>query len=346
MSLLLFAIIFLIILVFIVSVAIGANDETMASVLGAKVLALNGAIILGGFLQVIGAQFLGVDVSTTIGEDMVLISLPLDIVIIIAIAMTIWLLVVSVRGYPISTTHSIVGCVLGIGLWLQLFFASPVINWFEIANIAIGWILSPVFGLVIAYFLQLLVRKIILPRATGLERIQRLESAFSILLLVMVIVTGLSRGGNDVSKAVGILVMAFPDTTALLFGIPLIRWFLLLGGVGMALGLFVIGRRVVATVGKEVTELRPSSSFSAETGVAFVMLIGTLWGLPLSGTHVLITAVIGVGLANKTPIGGVAVKKIAIASILTVPVSAFFALGLFFLYAWLAPFFSIILPFP
>lgn len=334
-------IILLIVLVIIVAIAIGANDETMASVVGAKVLMLNAAILLGTFLQVIGAQLLGVDVSKTIGEDMVLIPLPLEIVIIIAIAMTIWLLLVSVKGYPISTTHSIVGCVLGIGLWLQFTSAMPIINWVEMWNIVLGWILSPVFGLLIAYAIQQVVRKAVLPRATGLERVQQMERVFGVLLLVMVVITGLSRGGNDVSKAVGILIMAFPDPTAQLYGIPLIRWFLLLGGVGMAIGLFLIGRRVVATVGREVTELRPSSSFAAESGVALVLLIGTLWGLPLSGTHVLVTAVIGVGIANKTPIGGEAVKKIAYASFLTVPVSALFALGLFFLYAWLAPLFFV-----
>ncbi len=343
---LLVAVLFLIVLVFIVAVAIGANDETVASVVGAKVMTLNAAVLLGGFLVVIGAQLLGVGVSKTIGQDMLLIDLPLDIVIVIAISMTVWLLLISLRGYPISTTHSIVGCILGIGLWLQIVLVTPVINWQEIGIIVLGWFLSPLFGLTIAYGIQFLIRKAILPRATGLEQVQRFERFFSIGLLVVVVITALSRGGNDVSKAVGILVMAFPDPTEVVFGIPMIRWFLLLGGAGMAIGLFLIGRRVVETVGREVTELRPSSSFAAETGVALVMLIGTLMGLPLSGTHVLVTAVIGVGLANRTPIGGSAVKKIAIASVLTVPVSALLALGLFFLYAWLVPFFPVLFPVP
>ncbi len=341
---LLIAVILLIVLVFIVAIAIGANDETMASVVGAKIVTLNAAIILGAFLQIIGSQLLGVDVSKTIGSEMVHIELPLEVVLIIAIAMTIWLFFVSVRGYPISTTHSIVGCVLGIGMWLQFQLAIPIINLATMLEIVIGWILSPVFGLVIAFCLQYMIRKFVYPRSTGLDRMRRMEWVFGILLVVMVIITGLSRGGNDVAKAVGILVLAFPDPTASLFGIPLIRWFLLIGGGGMAIGLFLIGRRVVATVGREVTELRPSSSFAAESGVALVMLIGTLAGLPLSGTHVLVTAVIGVGLANRTPIGGPAVKKIAWASILTVPVSAAIALGLFFLYAWLAPLFPLLFP--
>jgi PiT family inorganic phosphate transporter len=335
--LLILPILLLIILVFIVAIAIGANDETVASVVGSKIVTLNGAIILGIFLQIIGAQLLGIDTTKTIGQDMVLITLPIEIVIFIAISMTLWLFFAAMKGYPISTTHSIVGCVLGIGLFLQLQLALPVINWLEILNILIGWIVSPLFGLVIAYLLQMLTRKMVLPRATGLAGVQRTERAFGILLFVMVIITGLSRGGNDVSKAIGFLVLAFPDPTFPLFGIPLIRWFLLLGGAGMAIGLILIGRRVVATIGNEVTELRPSSSFAAESGVALVLLIGTLWGLPLSGTHILVAAVIGVGLANKTPIGGPTVKKIVLASILTVPVSALLTLGLFLLYAYIIP---------
>ncbi|MDO8056165.1 MAG: inorganic phosphate transporter, partial [Candidatus Hermodarchaeota archaeon] len=102
------------ILVFVVAVAIGANDETMASVVGAKVLKLNVAILIGAVLQIIGAQLLGTGVSETIGQDMVITPLPFDLVLIVAIAMTIWALVASSSGYPISTTHSIVGCVLGI----------------------------------------------------------------------------------------------------------------------------------------------------------------------------------------------------------------------------------------
>lgn len=322
----------LLILVFIVAVAIGANDETMASVVGGKVLKLNAAILLGMCLQVIGAQLLGAGVSETIGQDMVLTPLPFDFVLILVIAMTIWLLVASLRGYPISTTHSIVGCVLGVGLLIELVTRGPLINWFTITEIAIGWVLSPIFGLIIAFIVQLAVRKTILPHATSLDKIERLERIFGWLLLVVVVITALSRGGNDVSKAVGILTMIFPDPA-------LWSWFLLLGGIGMAIGLFLIGRRVVATVGMEVTELRPSTSFSAELAVASVLLVGTLWGIPLSGTHVLVAAVVGVGLANRNPVRGPGLNKILLASFLTVPLSALLAVGLFWLYLAIRPFF-------
>jgi PiT family inorganic phosphate transporter len=324
----------LLILVFIVAVAIGANDETMASVVGGKVLKLNAAIFLGMGLQIIGAQLLGAGVSGTIGQDMVLTPLPLDVILILVIAMTIWALMASLRGYPISTTHSVVGCILGVGILIEFTTMGPIINWYTVTEIVVGWILSLTFGFTIALLVQLVVRKTILPRASSLDQIERLEQIFGWLLLIVVIVTALSRGGNDVSKAVGILTMIFPDPT--FWG-----WFLLLGGIGMAVGLFLIGRRVVATVGMEITELRPSTSFSAELAVATVLLVGTILGIPLSGTHVLVAAVVGVGLANRSQVRGPGLNKIIIASFLTVPLSAIFAVGLFWLYLAIRPFFIV-----
>jgi len=312
----------LLLVAWVVAVAIGANDETMASVVGAKALTLNGAILLGGCLQIIGAQLLGRGVSETIGEDLVFTPFPIDVVLVLMLAMAAWLILASYRGYPISTTHSIVGCVLGVGLALEFTTMTPVIRWDTMAEILAGWILSPVFGLIMAFLLQLLVRRIVLPRATGMEAVQRLERGFAVLLVAMVVITGLSRGGNDVSKAVGVLVMVFPDMT-----IPL-----LIGGVGMAVGLFILGRRVVKTVGMEVTELRPSTGFSVEASVATVLFIGTLMGIPLSGTHVLIAAVMGVGLANRSPLNRSAMKEIALSSLLTVPVSALIAVGFLWVY--------------
>jgi PiT family inorganic phosphate transporter len=181
----------------------------------------------------------------------------------------------------------------------------------------IGWILSPIFSLGIAFFLQKLVRKTMATGA-GLDEVLRRERMFSVLLLVMVIIICLSRGGNDVAKAVGLMAMIFvePGQLSLL---------LLLGGVGMAVGLFVLGRRVVKTVGMELTELRPSSSFSSATAGAIVLLVGTLLGIPLAATHILITSLIGVGKANQTPLNKSVAKKLIYTSILTVPISAMLA---------------------
>jgi PiT family inorganic phosphate transporter len=309
----------------IVAFAIGANDTTMASVVGAKVLSLKAAVSLGSILLLIGAVVLGQGVSTTIGAGMVTSPLPAHLILVISLAIIIWMVFSAYQGYPISATHSIVGSVLGIGLVAQFVWGVSIIRWDTIAIIVISWVLSPLFSYVLAFFLQKLVRKRIVSTGIGLEEVLRRERVFGVLLLVMIIIICLSRGGNDVAKAVGLLTMIFvePGQLSLL---------LLLGGAGMGVGLFVLGRRVVKTVGMELTELRPSSSFASAASGAIVLLIGTLLGIPLAATHILITSLIGVGKANRTPINKSVAKKLILTSILTVPLSAMFAVviwGLF-----------------
>jgi phosphate/sulfate permease len=315
----------------IVAIAIGANDNTMASIVGARVLTLNAAVLLCGCLHIIGAQLLGGGVSETLGANIVITPFPLDAILVVAFAMTAWLLVSSVKGYPISATHTIVGSVLGVGLLLQIETATQILRWDTILIILSGWVLSPILSLAIAFILQLAVQNFVLHRVRGLVGMRRVEEIFGLLLLIMVIIIGLSRGGNDVSKAVGLLTM-FVDPVDMT--IPL-----LVGGVGMAIGVVILGRRVVRTVGMELTELRPSTSFSSAAASAIVLLIGTLFGIPLAATHILITGVIGAGLANRMPINQAPLKRIALTSFLTVPISALLAVVFFWLYVNLGPLF-------
>jgi PiT family inorganic phosphate transporter len=97
---------------------------------------------------------------------------------------------------------------------------------------------------------------------------------------------------------------------------------LLIGGVGMALGLIIVGRKVIKTLATEVVTLSPSSALAASVSVALIMFVGTLLGLPLSGTHVLVAALIAVGWVSATPVQMKQVKDILISWIITVPISA------------------------
>jgi PiT family inorganic phosphate transporter len=316
---LLIPIVVLLILASVAAFAIGANDNTMASLVGAKVLSTRNAVILGGILLIVGAVVLGHGVSTTIGADMVTQPLSIDLVFVISLAIIVWMLLSAYLGTPISATHSIVGSIVGIGLISELVWGTPLIRWDTISIIVIGWILSPLFSLAIAYFLQRVLRQSFLSKSKGLADVQRREQIFGLLLLVMVIIICLSRGGNDVAKAIGLLAVLFtgPLESTLL---------LLLGGVGMGVGLLVLGRRVVKTVGIELTELRPSSSFSSATAGATVLLVGTILGIPLAATHILITSLIGSGMANRVSTNKVVLRKLLLTSLLTVPVSALLAI--------------------
>jgi len=322
---LLIPIVVLLILASIVAFAIGSNDSTMASVVGAKVLSLRSAVIVGGILLIIGAVVLGQGVSTTIGSDMIIQPLPANLVLVISLAMIVWMLLSAYLGNPISATHSIIGSIIGIGLLGELVWGTPLVRWNTISIIIIGWLLSPILSLAIAFFLQRYVRRTFLSKTRGLDEIQQREQIFGLLLLVMVIVICLSRGGNDVAKAVGLLTMFFVGPIEF-------TMLLLLGGVGMGIGLLVLGRRVVQTVGMELTVLRPSASFSSATAGAIVLLVGTILGIPLAATHILITSIIGAGMANRVSTNKTVLRKLILSSLLTVPVSAILAICIWGIY--------------
>lgn len=326
---LLIPIVVLLILASVAAFAIGANDNTMASLVGAKVLTLRSAVILGGILLIVGAVVFGHGVSTTIGADMVTQPLSVDLVFVISLAIIVWMLFSAYFGTPISATHSIVGSIVGIGLLSELVWGIPLVRWDTISIIVIGWVLSPLFSFAIAYFLQRVVKQSILSRVKGLAEVQRREQIFGWLLLMMVIIICLSRGGNDVAKAIGLLAVLFtgPIESTLL---------LLLGGVGMGVGLLVLGRRVVKTVGIELTELRPSASFSSATAGAIVLSVGTILGVPLAATHILITSLIGSGMANQISSNKRVLRKLILTSLLTVPVSAILAICFWGIYEIIA----------
>ncbi|MFX1566219.1 MAG: anion permease [Promethearchaeota archaeon] len=318
-------IIILLILAYIVAFAIGANDSTMASLAGAKVLSSRNAVILGGILLIIGAVVLGRGVSTTIGADMVTQPLSVDLVFIVSLAMIVWMLFSAYRGNPISATHSVVGGIIGIGLLGELGWGTPLVRWDTISIIIIGWVLSPILSLAIAYFIQWFIRRSVLMKSKGLAEVEKKEQIFAVLLVVMVIIICLSRGGNDVAKAIGLLTVFFMEP----FEFSLL---LFLGGLGMGIGLLVLGRRVVKTVGIELTELRSSTSFSSATAGAIVLLVGTVMGIPLAATHILITSIIGATMANQVPSNKRVLRKLILTSLLTVPVSAILAICFWGLY--------------
>jgi phosphate/sulfate permease len=297
----------------------------MAAVVGAKVLSLRSAVILGSILLIIGAVVLGQGVSTTIGSDLVTQPLPVDLVLVISLAIIVWMLFSAYRGYPISATQSIIGSIVGIGLLGELVLGTPIVRWDTISIIVIGWVLSPICSLAIAFSLQRYVRRTFVSKGKNMVEVQRREQIFALLLLVMVIIICLSRGGNDVAKAVGLLTVFFIEPIQLTL-------LLFLGGVGMAIGLLILGRRVIQTVGMELTVLRPSSSFSSATAGAIVLLVGTLLGIPLAATHILITAIIGAGIANHAPTNKSVLRKLILTSLLTVPVSAALAICIWGIY--------------
>lgn len=329
---------------FIVAFAIGGNDEAMSPAVGARIFSLNTAVILGGLLSVAGAVTLGGGVSEKVGSDLVSQQIMTPaMVFAVLVSMAIWLLVASItKGLPISTTQCIVGSVIGVAIAAP-FLGEPgwgieIVSWLVVLEIFAGWIISPVLGFLIAGGVFWVVRRF-QSRATGLAGREKQEQLASYGLALFLIITSLSRGGNDVANAVAPLV-SLPDFEAAInvgpFILPGIMIPLFVGGLGMAVGLIVVGRKVIRVLATEVVSLTPTSALAASVSVAVVMFIGTYMGFPLSGTHVLVAALIAVGWVAQTPVQSNQVKEILISWVITVPISAIFGVIIF---AVINPFF-------
>jgi phosphate/sulfate permease len=335
----------LLVIAFIVAFAIGSNDETMSPAVGAHVFSVRTAVLIGAFINLIGAISLGGGVSEKVGSDLVTGNdLTTQMVFAILISMTVWLLIASAtKGLPISTTQCIVGSVIGVAIAAPFISGSAwgaeAINTAVVIEIFAGWIISPLIGFFIAALVFWGVRKL-QARAEGLSGRERQEQIAAYGLAIFLIITGLSRGGNDVANAVAPLVNHPLFSAPFVLGslsIPGFYVVLIVGGLGMGCGLIVVGRKVIKVLATEVVTLSPSSALSASIPVSLIMLVGTYFGLPLSGTHVLLAALIAVGYVANTPVRMKQVRDIIVSWLITLPISLIVAVPVFALIQYLVP---------
>lgn len=271
---------------FYVAWGIGSNDETMAPLAGSGFASVNVTALLGGIMAFFGAVLFGERVEETIGKKL-LIGTPTYVdVLIIVFSIATWLTIASYRGWPISTTHSSVGASIGLGL---IKWGTSGIAWNNLSGVVIAWIASPLVGFIGAILLAKILRRIIRSHVTGLRQQMRIARISAFFLVFWVSLTSFSRGANDVANATAFL-SAMPQYDPLL-----VRT---LGGIGMAIGLLILGRKVIRSVGLNLVKLNPVTGLATQISVALIMFIGTWAGLPLSGTHVLVGAITGLGLAE------------------------------------------------
>ena len=307
----------------VIAIAIGANDETMAPLYGSRILNMKQIVILAAAFAILGAVFLGEGVAKSVGGDILLIDYEdTDIsqnavVMTILISTAIWLISASALGLPISTTHATIGAIIGIGLMLG---GGNGVNWGTILYMSMWWLLSPVVGFLVTYFVVKILNRYKLKHFNGFQDYERSEKIYTLIILVVICITAFSRAGNDCSNAVGIVFGIGGDInlTALL----------IMTGIGLAAGIVVLGRIVIRNLGK-MTELRPSTAFAAQVPTAAVMLIGTIQKIPLSGSHMLVASLVGLSKASNAPMKKGLWKIVAI-WLLTFPMSAILAIVLYF----------------
>jgi phosphate/sulfate permease len=310
----------------VIAIAIGANDETMAPLYGSRILNMKQILILAAILAILGAVLLGEGVAKSVGGDILILdkvyeedpSISQNVVIMtILISTTVWLILSSALGLPISSTHSTIGGIIGIGLLLG---GAGGVNWGTILVMSMWWLLSPIVGFIVTYYAVKILQKYKFKHLNGFRDYERSENRFSYIIFIVICITAFSRAGNDSSNAVGIVIGVGDEINLALL--------LVMTGVGLAVGIMVLGRIVIKSLGK-MTELRPSTAFCVQLPTAAVMLIGTIQKIPLSGSHLLVASLVGLAKAINAPMKKGLWKIVAI-WLLTFPISAILAIILYF----------------
>ena len=393
---------------FFMAWGVGANDvaNAMGTSVGSKALTIKQAICIAIALEFAGAYLAGGSVTDTIRKGIIDPNMPLLVenphllvygMMAALLAAGTWLLVATHYGWPVSTTHSIVGAIVGFA---AVGISVDAVSWSKVSSIVASWIISPVMSGTLAFMIFMSVQKLILDTdnpfrnakryvpiymflvgfmmsmvtlVKGLKHIglpldftQSISLAFTIGLLVMMagkislakikedaqadkafhfssvekvfgvmmIFTACSmafaHGSNDVANAVGPLaavasIIASGGEVSGKAGMP--SWVLLLGASGIVVGLATYGYRVMATIGTHITELTPSRGFAAELAAASTVVLASGTGLPVSTTHTLVGAVLGVGLARG--IGALNLRVIStifMSWLITLPAGAFLAI--------------------
>ena len=396
---------------------IGANDvaNAMGTSVGSGALTLKRAVILAAVLEFAGAFLVGSSVTDTVRKGIIDPNLFAEVPDIFACGMVAallaagtWLMIATYFGWPVSTTHSIVGAIIGFGI---IYAGVTPIDWAKVATIAASWVVSPLVagffgfilfkmitllvfkqrrqvraakrlapllvffvffilslvtvfkglknlkldldlgpacliasgvGLIAAFVTWLLVRRIPEKPKKGHPQFKSgrkkreynygvIEHMFGYLQILSACFVAFAHGANDVANAIGPLSAAVQAVregiVEVKSGVPI--WALLLGGTGIVLGLATWGWRVIETVGKKITELTPTRGFSAEFGAATTIVVASKLGMPISTTHTLVGAVLGVGLARGiSALNLRIVRDIAVSWVITLPMGA--GLAIFF----------------
>ena len=393
---------------FLMAFNLGANDvaNSMASAVGARAITVKQAVFIAGSLNFVGAVFLGSHVTATVSKGIINPAGIADPQIILIgmfsalLAAALWVLIATLTGLPVSSTHSIVGAILGFGIVAG---GPSVVQWSKLGGVVASWFVSPFFAALVGFLIfTQLRRKIFIathviesartwgPRWMALtmvlvgfsflyktpvgeklalawyqslilvallallvwrlsahlawklaarveESAEGVEAIFRKMQIFTSCYVALSQGANDVANAVGPIaaIYVLVKQGALLAKADVPLWLLALGGLGIALGICVLGHKVMATVGEKITTLTNTRGFAVDFAAATTVLVASKLGLPVSTTHAAVGAVTGVGLARgfRAVDFGV-LGRIVVYWLLTVPIAALTSIVIFQVLRW------------
>jgi inorganic phosphate transporter, PiT family len=303
----------------------GLHDaaNSIATIVSTRVLRPQYAVLWAAFFNFIAFLFFGLHVAQTIGTGVVSPQIVDDRVIFGALMGAIsWNLITWGLGIPSSSSHALVGGLVGAGLAKT---GTSAIVWGGLFKIGAAIVLSPALGFLLALLLVLGVSWLCV-RKTPLA----VDTLFRSLQFVSASLYSLGHGGNDAQKTMGIIaaLLYSHDVLGGAFQVPF--WVVLSCQTAMGLGTLFGGWRIVRTMGSRITRLSPMQGFCAETGGAITLFLATSLGIPVSTTHTITGAIVGVGAARRaTAVRWNVAKDIVVAWIVTLPMSAFMAAGFY-----------------
>jgi len=267
--------------------SIGANDaaNSLGTAVGARVLSLRQAIVLIAIMGFLGAYLQGSHVIETIGKGILEMD-KLDqhtavyVALVSAFAGCAWVVLATSWRMPISTSHSIVGAVAGAGLAIR----APV-HWTVMRNVFVCWIATPIGAALLSFVLYIVLKAVLyrlIPR-------RLMTTLLSPLIVVSGCYVAYTWGANDVANAVGVICGA---------DILSVNASIALGGLAIVLGIMTWGYRVITTIGSGLVYLAPLMALSAQLASAINVHVYTLMGIPVSTSHSIVGAVVGVGLVR------------------------------------------------
>ncbi len=395
---------------FFMAWGIGANDvaNAMGTSVGSKAITIKQAIVIAIIFEFAGAWLAGGEVTSTIRKGIVDTSSFADNPELLVYGMLasllaagIWLLIASYKGWPVSTTHSIVGAIVGFA---AVGISVDAVQWMGVLVIASSWVTSPLMAGLMGFLLFKSMQKLIFEsdnpflsakkyvpfytfivgfivaavtftkgfKHLGLDisnneamlysviaglllamlgifmekriqgdttnsrlQIKNVEKVFALLMVFTACAMAFAHGSNDVANAIGPVAAIIGVIQAggeVLDKVNTPSWVLLIGGGGIVVGLVMYGHRVIATVGTNITELTPSRGFAATLATAATVVLASGIGMPISTTHTLVGAVLGVGLARGLAAINMRVVSSIFASwLVTLPAGAILSVIIFFI---------------
>lgn len=396
---------------FIMAFGIGANDvaNAMGTSVGSGTITAKQAIYIALIFEFFGAYLAGGEVAETIKSGIIATDAFTGRPEVLIIGMMsalfaagIWLVIASQKGWPVSTTHSIIGAIVGFAV---VTVGMEAVQWSQFGGIVGSWFITPFIAGVVAYLIFTSTQKMIFDTEAPMKNAEKyapyytaltvfiicivtlekglkhvgldltgtettilsviisiicaiicvfylrsnafksslqgksafsgVERVFSILMLITACAMAFAHGSNDVANAIGPLaaVVSIVDNGGVIEGKTVMApWVLPLGAIGIAVGLAVMGHKVMSTIGTGITDLTPSRGFAAQFACSITVVIASGTGLPISTTQTLVGAVIGVAFARGIAALNLGVIRNIIASwVITLPAGAILAIIIYYI---------------